>query len=160
MSWLRDHFHHFVFPTFVASRTINNPSSKDIQKCFPVVLPEVPENKWTNLPSELRKLNALTESMPKPLISNDGYSTSNLYSGFECWSPNQRGKLNFDLVREALLSAESTRKALGCSKLLFAGRDVWAFEVMAQKRGIPSLFIPGNQSKGCFIWSSFEKAYG
>lgn len=142
MSWLRDHFHHFVFPAFVASRTLNNSSSKDIQKFFPVCLPEVPGDKWMNLPSELRKLNALVESLPKPLISKDGYFGSNLYSGYESWSPNSRGKLNFDLIREALLSAESTRKALGCSKLLFAGRDVWAFEVMAQKRGIDSLFIP------------------
>ena len=41
-----------------------------------------------------------------------------------------------------MLSAESTKKALGCTQLLFAGRDVWAYEIMARKRDISSLYIP------------------
>ncbi len=75
----------------------------------------------------------------KPSFDSSSYVWSDCS---EQWTPNSRGKVHFDLIREALLSADSTRKALGCSKLLFAGRDVWAFEIMAQKRGIPSLFIP------------------
>jgi len=143
MSWLRDHFHHFVFPAFVCARSLQNASKQDIQKYFPVVLPEVPADKWINLPTELRKLNALAESMPKsqPLVGPNIFGSS-LYSGFESWSPNNRGKLHFDIIKNALLSAESTRKALGCTKLLLAGRDVWAFEIMARKREIHSLYIP------------------
>ena len=85
MSWLRDHFHHFVFPAFVASRNIPNATKIDIRKCFPVSLPEVPSDKWTNLPTELRKLNALVESLPKNLFLNNSFGeyATNTFSGYE-----------------------------------------------------------------------------
>lgn len=144
MSWLRDHFYRFVYPALAAARLEKNPRSMDIEKHFPVAIPEVPEDKWTNLPSELRKLKALDESLKAQKKSKPSFDSSSYVWSYdnEKWTPNSRGKVHFDLIREALLSAESTRKALGCSKLLFAGRDVWAFEIMAQKRGIPSLFMP------------------
>ena len=176
-SWLRTHFHTFVYPGLVSLFAAIQNSSDRYQSNNPSVASTSLEvnrktNSWSfdsitddfypSLPSELRRLAWLYEkelpaAKKKTEVASSSYynfnytshvlfvhwdelSIDKIFSG-ECFDGG-RGALNFDILRETLKSAESKRRVMGASRLLFAGRDVWLLHVMAQKRGMDSLFIP------------------
>jgi hypothetical protein len=65
------------------------------------------------------------------------------------WAKRQ-GELHFDILRKTILSAERVRKERGLASILLPGRDVWPLEVMAAKRGIPTIYIPELSRLVCY----------
>jgi len=132
MSWLRDHFYNFVYPAFLVA--VENPeaSSDEVPEHGPCDVRPLPgEVLDPGLPSELAKLKILCQRHSVPWNTNRQTMASYL-----------RGELHYDVLRRSLLSAEAQRKIHKCSRLLFAGRDVWTLEVLAQRRKIASVYIP------------------
>jgi hypothetical protein len=121
MSWIRDHFHRFVFPAMmVAGR-----DTKDIGPPMDVVPSASAPQNW---PTELRK------DVPWSSDVKEGGLGSSAY--------RQSAKIHHTILRNTLSSAVVAMKEEKCSKLLFAGRDVWVLAVLAERKGIPYIFIP------------------
>lgn len=131
MSWLRDHFHHFVFPAFEAA----GKKTTEIGKPFDVkASPHAPEN----LPTELKKLWTLCQDH-KVEWSYD-IKEGNFYGGTSKY--RESAKLHHKLLRTTLDSALIALRAEGCSRLFLGGRDVWTFAVLCERRRIPYMFVP------------------
>ena len=140
MSWLRDHFHFWVFPALRAA--VEYPSATKehvalVGTLNPVVQRDLVGREGSG-PSELQKLRGLCQYLG--VAYTEGLHESSVGSSW-LQSP-QRGKLHVTTLRRTLQAAEAHRKEHRCSRLLFPGRDVWTLHVLAQRRGLDSLFIP------------------
>lgn len=131
MSWLRDHFHSFVFPAFVAAEK----KSTEIGEPFDVrPSPHAPER----LPSELRKMWTLCKEHDVPFEYD--VREVNLYGGTSKY--RERAKVDHNVLNSTLDSAMAAMRHEGCDRLFLGGRDVWAFAVMCERRRIPYMFVP------------------
>lgn len=155
MSWLRDHFHDFVFPAFVASTPGEIVSTEKIGAPFDVkASASAPEH----FPTELKKLWTLCKEY------NVTWSDSpKEFGGFGTSFARKSSKIHGTILRNTLQSAVVSMKAEKCSKLLLAGRDVWILAVIAEKRSVPYEFIPQISRMACAdknILSKFLKERG
>lgn len=131
MSWLRDWFHNFVFPAFVAAEK----ESSQIGEPFDVkASPHAPER----LPSELRKMWTLCKEHEVPFEYD--VREVNLYGGTSKY--RERARVDHKVLNSTLDSAMAAMRAEGCDRLFLGGRDVWAFAVMCERRRIPYMFVP------------------
>jgi hypothetical protein len=131
LSWLRDHFHRFVFPAFVAA----GKKSTEIGEPFDVrPSPHAPER----LPPELRKLWTLCKEHEVPFEYD--VREVNLYGGTSKY--RERAKVDHGVLNSTLDSAMAALRAERCDRLFLGGRDVWAFAVMCERRRIPYMFVP------------------
>jgi hypothetical protein len=137
MSWLRQHFYEFVFPSFFntleydeASQSISGPHWPKVPEKFPRKFRTYFNGKIA-APGEIRALYYLMEEC---------YASPGRIQAITCNSSNWPRYYN--LIKRSLLAAESRRKKLGCSKILLTGRDVWVMEVLARRLGIETIFLP------------------
>lgn len=131
MSWLRDWYHNFVFPAFVAAEK----KSTEIGAPFDVrPSPHAPGR----LPPELRKLWTLCKEHEVPFEFD--VREVNLHGGTSKY--RERAKVDHNVLNSTLDSAMAAMRAEGCDRLFLGGRDVWAFAVMCERRRIPYMFVP------------------
>lgn len=129
MSWLRDHFYQFVFPAMMAAE---QPVDHMGDPLDVMVSPSAP----ANYPTELRKLWTLCKALGVPWstdVREDGTGSS-LY--------RTTAQIHHRILRNTMDSLVSTMKSEGCPRLLLPGRDVWTLAVLAERRGIPYVFLP------------------
>lgn len=131
MSWLRDHFHHFVFPAFMAAEK----RTDQIGEPFDVkASPHAPER----LPTELKKLWTLCQEHEVKWTYD--VREINYNSGSSKF--RETARIHDRLLRDTLDSAMSALRHERCERLFFGGRDVWTFAVLCEKRHIPYMFTP------------------
>lgn len=140
MSWLRDHFYKFVFPALESWKPFN--TSYDVAMADPF-WPKVPKNHpfrseryfWGHrkMPPEIRALHFYCKE--KEFLFPYNHSSS--------------GKYHYSLLARTARSIEAKRKELGCPHLMLMGRDVWLLEVLCQKMGYPSIYLPEISRASC-----------
>jgi len=131
MSWLRDHFHNFVFPAFMAAEK----RSDEIGEPFDVrPSPHAPER----LPTELKKLWTLCKEHNVPWAYD--VREVNIHGGTSHF--RETAKIHHKILRATLDSAVVALRDEKCDRLLLGGRDTWTFAVLCEKRRIPYLFVP------------------
>ena len=129
--WLREHFHTFVFPAFMAAEK----KSTEIGSPFNVkISPQAPEE----LPTELRKLWTLCMDMKVPWEYD--VREVNSHSGSSKYRESAR--IHNRILNDTLKSAQSTLRHEGCSRLFLGGRDVWTYAVLCSRIRIPYMFVP------------------
>jgi len=129
--WLRNHFHEFVFPAFMAAEK----RSTEIGEPFHVkASPQAPEH----LPSELKKLWTLC--MDHKIPWEFDVREINIYGGHSKYRESAR--IHHKVLSDTLDSAMAALRTEGCSRLFYGGRDVWTFAVLSAKRKVPYLFVP------------------
>lgn len=131
MSWLRDHFHNFVFPAFMAA----GKKTTDIGEPFDVrPSPHAPEK----LPSELKKLWTLCHDNSVPWE----YDVRELNAHGGTSKYREKARVDHEVLNTTLDSAMAAMRQEDCDRLFLGGRDVWAFAVMCERRRIPYLYVP------------------
>jgi hypothetical protein len=131
LSWLRDHFHNFVFPAFMAAEK----KSTDIGEPFDVkASAKAPDR----LPSELRKLWTLCMEHEVPWEYD--VREVNAHGGASKY--RERAKVDHNVLNVTLDSAMAAMRSEECDRLFLGGRDVWAFAVMCERRRIPYMYVP------------------
>lgn len=133
MSWLRDHFHHFVFPAFIAAEKQTNQIGSPVNIKASPYAPE-------KLPSELQKLWTLCKEHGTPW-SMDVREKTEFESKYGS-SFRETAKVHNRLICDTLKSAIVAMRAEKSKRLLLAGRDVWSLAVHSERLGIPYIFIP------------------
>ncbi len=129
--WLRNHFHEFVFPAFMASEKLTS----QIGQPFDVkISPKAPEE----LPTELKKLWTLCMETNTPWDFD--VREINHYGGQSKY--REQARIHHRLFVDTLKSATAAIRAEGCSRLFFGGRDVWSLAVLSARHRIPYLFVP------------------
>lgn len=131
MSWLRDHFHEFVFPAFMAAEK----KSTEIGDPFNV---RASQHAPEKLPSELRKLWTLCKENEVPWEYD--VREVNQHGGISKY--RERAKVDHNVLNTTLDSAMAAMRHEGCDRLFLGGRDVWAFAVMCERRRIPYMYVP------------------
>lgn len=128
---MRDHFHNFVFPAFMAAEKKNT----EIGEPFDVkASPHAPEK----LPSELRKLWTLCQEHGVPWEYD--VREVNAHGGSSKY--REQAKVDHNVLNTTLDSAMAAMRHEGCDRLFLGGRDVWAFAVMCERRRIPYMYVP------------------
>lgn len=128
MSWLRDHFYTFVFPAMVSAGISD--------RGLPPMDVKAAESAPQNLPPELRKLWTLCHDL------GVSWSDSIIEGGAGSSAFRASAKLHGAILRSTLASSVTAMRAEKCSKLFLAGRDVWALAVLAERKGVPYVFLP------------------
>ncbi len=136
MSWLRDHFHTFVFPAFLAAEKLASGFLAPRGDMGPPFDVKPAQSAPSDLPLELRKLWTLCKEHAVP------WTDDTREGGFGSSFFRQSAQVHGKILRNTLTSAVVSMRAEDCSKLLFAGRDVWTLAVLAERRGVPYVFIP------------------
>lgn len=131
MSWLRDQFHTFIFPAFLASE-------KKSSEIGPPVDVKASPSAPDKLPTELRKLWTLCQDFKVEW----SYDVRELNSWGGSSKYRESARIHHSILRATLDSAMCSMRAEGCNKLFLGGRDVWTFAVMCERRKIPYMFIP------------------
>jgi len=131
MSWLRDHFHNFVFPAFVAAgqRTDKLGEPFDVRPSK-----HAPER----LPTELKKLWTLCQEHKVPWAYD--VREINYFGGSSKHRENAR--IHHRILNNTIDSAMAALRHEGCDRLFLGGRDVWTFAVLCERRRIPYMFVP------------------
>jgi hypothetical protein len=130
-SWLRTHFHEFVYPAFMAAEK----KSTEIEEPFHV---QVAQSAPEELPTELRKLWTLCKEMNVPWVYD--VRERNVHNGTS--KHRESARLHHGVINDTLDSSLAALRDEGCSRLFLGGRDVWTFAVMAERRRIPNLYVP------------------
>lgn len=132
MSWLRDHFYTFVYPAFLAAE-------KRSDEIGPPVSPMISASAPKHLPTELQRLWSLCAEHGVQW----SYGVKETAPSHGGWSLYRKSAQIHDrILRNTLQSATVAMRAEKCSRLFFAGRDVWTLAVLSERRNIPYLFIP------------------
>jgi hypothetical protein len=131
MSWLRDHFFHFVFPAFVAAEK----KSTEIGEPFHIMVSKhAPER----LPTELQKLWTLCAEHGVPWSYD--VRMLNTHGGMSKFRKTAR--IHNQILRETATAAASVMRREGCSRLLLPGRDIYMLVPILAHRRVPFLFVP------------------
>lgn len=131
MSWLRDHFHNFVYPAFVAAE------KKSTEIGAPFHIP-VSKHAPDRLPTELKKLWCLCKD--HGIEWSYDVRAINHHGGNSKY--RDTAKLHQRMLRNSLESAVAAMKRERCTRLLFPGRDIYMLVPVCARRGIPFLFVP------------------
>jgi hypothetical protein len=132
-NWLWAHFQYFVLPALRLFAERRHDSILTPEKLGGVPPLDLPSggDEWYK---PLRQLRAFVRSSGMAGMAFPLDNTAR--------TPDWGVTASWVRLRNALLSVASYAKKLGDKKLLLAGRDVWTLEVLAQRNGIPSVFMP------------------
>ncbi len=131
MSWLRDHFHEFVFPAFMAAEK----KTTDIGKPFHVTPSRhAPER----LPTELKKLWTLCAEYG--VLWSYDIRDRNTYGGSSKFRDS--AKLHHTMLRSTLDATIVALRVEGCDRVLLPGRDIWLLAILCARHRVPFLFVP------------------
>lgn len=135
MSWIRDHFHQFVFPAMKAQRfhqRVLKGQAEQSDLAAPCDYSMTPVSGWvtpwsSGFPAEIIKLDALNTDYGIPM-------------GPGSWQPQTAKALPF--WRNVVTSLSATRKAWGCPRVVFFGLDAWPLAVLAARKKVPFIHVP------------------
>jgi hypothetical protein len=131
MSWLRNHFHEFVYPAFLAA----DKKSTEIGSPFHI---EVSKHAPERLPTELKKLWTLCRE--HAIQWSYDVRAPNLHGGTSKYRESAR--IQHRILVSSLESAVAAMRDEGCDRILLPGRDIYALSVLCARRKVPFLFVP------------------